>query len=281
MTDNEEATKNKDGTTTYTPAGRAQAEQERAAARKARERYEKAMKRKPPTDKEIKDMFEKKHSVIDLQFDSPDDVLMHFGVRGMKWGVRRAVGPNGLALGKPPGIAKKSGSDTVSVKVTRGKRGQGSADHQRLVKNLDKKVENLSTADIKAITARIQAINQLKAETAKERAAKASMSKKIVKWALNQVVEGATDRVGKIVKEHAGDFVQDIIPKSKTQQAKNEETRQKNIKFEQSQEDRAAKKARESGSTPPKDRDTAVKDLADAVLKSDGAYEITTKKKGG
>lgn len=34
---------------------------------------------------------------------SNDLELFHFGVKGMKWGVRRKVDSDGLAVGKPPG----------------------------------------------------------------------------------------------------------------------------------------------------------------------------------
>ena len=34
---------------------------------------------------------------------SNDLELFHFGVKGMKWGVRRKVGSDGLAVGSPPG----------------------------------------------------------------------------------------------------------------------------------------------------------------------------------
>lgn len=34
---------------------------------------------------------------------SNDLELFHYGVKGMKWGVRRKVGSDGLAVGKPPG----------------------------------------------------------------------------------------------------------------------------------------------------------------------------------
>jgi hypothetical protein len=152
------------------------------------------------------------------QSESLDDFLAHFGVRGMKWGVRRSVGPDGRVLGRPPGLVKKSGgksdddSPDSQVKI---KRGSGSADHQRMVKNLDKKIENLSTADIKAISARIKAINDLKATTAAEKAAKASMGKKLVKWALSSVRSGVDEAGSTWLKEVAKTNINEFLPDAK------------------------------------------------------------------
>ena len=38
-----------------------------------------------------------------MAVESKDLELFHYGVKGMKWGVRRKVGSDGLVEGKPPG----------------------------------------------------------------------------------------------------------------------------------------------------------------------------------
>lgn len=47
--------------------------------------------------------------VCDMNQASKNLELFHYGVKGMRWGVRRKVDDDGLAVGSPPG--KKSGSD--------------------------------------------------------------------------------------------------------------------------------------------------------------------------
>lgn len=67
---------------------------------------------------------------------SNDLELFHFGVKGMKWGVRRKVDSDGLAIGKPPGKSGDSagssgGSDRAAA------RQEKKANRARL-KELDK-----------------------------------------------------------------------------------------------------------------------------------------------
>lgn len=39
--------------------------------------------------------------MIEQQFDTPADALLHFGIKGMRWGVRKAPERSGKAYGKP------------------------------------------------------------------------------------------------------------------------------------------------------------------------------------
>lgn len=48
--------------------------------------------------------------------ESKDLELFHYGVKGMRWGVRRKLDDEGLAVGSPPG--KKKSSDSSSSKTS-------------------------------------------------------------------------------------------------------------------------------------------------------------------
>lgn len=85
---------------------------------------------------------------IETLYHNADDVLAHFGILGMRWGVRRATGPNGLVKRTP--LTEKS-EDYIKTKELRTK------GH-----------EALSTKDLKDVTARLQLEKQYKDLTKKE-----------------------------------------------------------------------------------------------------------------
>lgn len=199
--------------------------------------------------------------------------IMHYGRRGMKWGVRRPIGSDGLVKGSTPGSAtgQEHRSDRATAALAKIK---GGADHKKMVENLDKKVEDLSTADIKEITRRIKAVNEFKATTDAEKAAKASLAKKLVTFALTSVKTGVQKKADSYIQELVGDSLTKVLPKTDTQKAKDAKTQRE-------ADAAAAKKAREGGDDA-KSRDQAVRNLADTILNVDGAYNITTlNKKGG
>lgn len=142
-------------------------------------------------------------------FDDLDDFLAHFGVKGMKWGVRRRVGPDGLVKGSvdsaiADGQKPKSGKevDRMVRKVA-----TKSGDQQKMEKNLQKKLESLSTAEIKEITQRVKAINDLKKITAEQKEAKKSFGRKMADWALDTAVATGKREVEKIIGEKSAEFI--------------------------------------------------------------------------
>lgn len=217
------------------------------------------------------------------------DFLQHFGVRGMRWGVRRAVNPStGLVKGTVEGAIRGGQTPRVDSKAStpaRGKKASGSADHQKMVENLSKKVEDLSTSEIQALTSRIKAVDKLASETASLEAAKASKAKKLTKWALGQVQEGARKSAESYIQEFTGDVLKRVLPKTDTQKAKDEKERQ-------AQEDRADRKrkeeeqrfekfqkearAQQAKANPSQSREGAVNDLVNAIMKTDGSYGVTS-----
>lgn len=152
----------------------------------------------------------------EFQNESLDDVLMHFGVRGMRWGVRRPTDPStGLAKGTVAGAIKSGQHPHTDVLLTKGKKGQVSEDHAELARNINKKVENLSTKEIKQITARIKAVNEFKAVTDAQKAAKANLGVRLAKWALTQVAEGAKQQGQNYIRSQTGSVIDNLLPKVK------------------------------------------------------------------
>ena len=193
-----------------------------------------------------------------------DDFLAHFGVRGMKWGVRRKTDSSGLVTGTvdqaiKEGQTPRAGSSS-SAPVTKGKK---STDHVKMEENLTKKLEELSTAEIREITNRIKAVNDYKTTTAAEAAKKASVRKKLVDFALNSVQTGAKKAADEYIQEVTGETLKGILPKTKTQQAKDKKQREADEDRAQKKKDREAREAKERSdkAEPAKSREDAVGDL--------------------
>lgn len=76
-----------------------------------------------------------------------DDVLIHYGVKGMKWGIRRKRGSDGTVTGKKPGRIKRT-VDTAKHDLSKRKQ----------LKN----VKNMSNEELRSMTNRMQNENDLK-----------------------------------------------------------------------------------------------------------------------
>lgn len=196
--------------------------------------------------------------------DSDDDILAHYGRLGMKWGVRRPTNSSGIVTGSVAG-AIKGGQTPVAgsaspAPVTKGSK---STDQVKMEENITKKLEQLSTADIREITNRIKAINENKTTTAAEAAKKASMAKKLTDFALKSVVAGAKKSADNYIQELTDDVLKDILPKTKTQKAKDAKEQEKKADKEaksKKEQDQARSTAADKA-TPAKTREDAVKDL--------------------
>lgn len=89
------------------------------------------------------------------------DVLSHYGIKGMHWGVRRSVGSDGLVeKSESEKKASKSGSGDSSSSSS----GESSADHTRaaqaLAKANEKGQHSLSNEELSQLTKRLQAEKQ-------------------------------------------------------------------------------------------------------------------------
>lgn len=139
-----------------------------------------------------------------------DEELAHFGVKGMRWGVRRRLGPDGLVRGSVEDAIKKG--QTPKTDQPAGKKGKNkqSADHQKAIKNLQKDVQNLSTDEIKQITARLKAVNEFNAITKAQKEAKRGFVEKVARWAGNAAFEGAKSKGESYIKELVGDQFEQV-----------------------------------------------------------------------
>lgn len=87
-----------------------------------------------------------------------DELLLHAGVRGMKWGVRRDRNKSGGADGK---------EESTKVVVDNSRRGKlkaqlNSMSRERQWKKIVREMDKLSTKDIQTVTSRIKLENDLK-----------------------------------------------------------------------------------------------------------------------
>lgn len=77
-----------------------------------------------------------------------DEELRHYGIKGMKWGVRRPIGPDGLI---------KTTSDKVKAKVKEVNNTPG-----RVAVRKSKNIKNMSDSEIRAQVERLSLENNLK-----------------------------------------------------------------------------------------------------------------------
>ena len=81
---------------------------------------------------------------IESLYHKADETLAHFGILGMKWGVRRKPGPNGT-VGKGSGTQRKGSDDYLKSRDIKAKG-----------------YKNLSTKELQDITKRMQLEKQLR-----------------------------------------------------------------------------------------------------------------------
>lgn len=223
-------------------------------------------------------------------WSEPDGVyLKHYGRKGMRWGVRRPTDSNGLVKGSVEAAAKAKGGPKAEDALAAVKAKKGSKDHKQVQKNLKKRVEDLSTAEIKEITARIEAVNKYKATTAAEKAKQKSGAAKIANWALSAVATGGKKATGKYIEDLSEGLVKDLISKTglpktddiiKRQASKSKEKKPKQqdqTKPEEKSASSDSSKPKSDTNSPPSDsREAAVRDLADAIIGPDGSYNVST-----
>jgi len=79
---------------------------------------------------------------------TPEDILAHYGILGMKWGVRRERGPDGRVSG---GLTKRQ-----RAKKEKKATAQLSEDHEKSRRAIKKGVRALSDAELKDLIKRLE-----------------------------------------------------------------------------------------------------------------------------
>lgn len=128
--------------------------------------------------------------------DRFENILEHSGVKGMRWGYRRKVGPDGLVKG---GVPKEptDGGPGGSTATPKG----GSADHERAIAALEKEkrqgVEFLSNQEIKDINTRIKSLDEFRKNLDPQ--GKTDLQKRVDELKLNQELRNleAADRAAR------------------------------------------------------------------------------------
>lgn len=133
--------------------------------------------------------------------DTDDEVLMHYGVKGMKWGIRRPVGPGGLIVGSKGKSAPKA---TVSIakkpvpKKAAPAAKKTSSPEAKKPKSDDDRAHAMTTAELQAKVARLQLERQyvsLQRELAPRQ--EATLKQALAK----SVREGMQDATKELVKQ--------------------------------------------------------------------------------
>ena len=115
-----------------------------------------------------------------------DDILEHVGVKGMKWGVRRARGSDGTV----EGASKTKGSSSSSEHE----------DSSTAKVNRKKSVSSLSTKELRELNDRLQLERKNKELTAPPKNKAAEMLKQVAEQQIKNLVQQlATQQVGKLM----------------------------------------------------------------------------------
>ena len=139
--------------------------------------------------------------------DTVKNALAHFGILGMRWGVRREVGPDGLIKGSSV-LSKK-------VKIGSSKKEMVSRDYARKVESLKKKMSQLSNEDLRVLRDRLQleqSVSRLKA-AAKESGKgivsrlKTSLMQRSIKEVVRSGVYHQTPDWQKVMSESIGEAI--------------------------------------------------------------------------
>lgn len=139
-----------------------------------------------------------------MQHETVDDVLAHYGIRGMKWGVRRTPGPNGLVSrgggkGKKRGAPAEKSEDAVVFENLKAKAKKGG-------------ISSLSNDEIRTLANRAAAIESLN----RAFPAKKSRKKKTVDFFVQEVLVGTGKSLVKDVAREAakkGAVNKGLLPK--------------------------------------------------------------------
>lgn len=132
----------------------------------------------------------------------PDDVLAHYGIKGMKWGRRRPVGPDGRVVRGAKKLAAKQ----------RAKR-KGSEDYESTKPLRKKKAHQLTNSELQSLNKRLQlerSYNDLTSNAGQmKKGTKAAKDALEVLNTVNQVYAAANSPVGKAARSAVASSLSD------------------------------------------------------------------------
>lgn len=122
-----------------------------------------------------------------------ENQLIHYGILGMKWGVRRSEAQLARARGKTPSSKSSEGSNNKSSSNTSTKSSSSAK---------SKKVSEMSDDELRKALNRIQMENQYTAEMVKQNPDKTARAKKIVADLAEKAVRDVANKaIDKAVKD--------------------------------------------------------------------------------
>lgn len=154
-----------------------------------------------------------------------DDELFHYGVKGMRWGYRRAVDSNGYVKGLAKKVGRAKGeasnesrkkSDSKTKKAAPSK----SADQIRMENTLKKSLEQMSTREIRELNNRLEAANKLKKTQAAMKENDKSKIRQLANFVLENAKKGATDAAAAQIRSLSGGVVNNAFNDLNTNKSK-------------------------------------------------------------
>lgn len=143
-----------------------------------------------------------------------DDPLIHYGVLGMKWGVRKDGKPQGFQYGEA-GLASESARRARKLWNRKKKQSTGpsSKDHARSRDLRKKSLSEMSNAEIREFNERARLEREYANLTAKGKSKVLSNMKRISGRALPLVYKANSDKLIDVYREHGQNKAADFLEK--------------------------------------------------------------------